>query len=185
MSLFSSCSRIPVCSTRRVKSAIVFSLMIDDDRRLSFSRLPDFRQVAAGQNCKKTACHTPSKRDPGAHANCPRCWRRVTVWASARRYIDDRLGKLVGVPRALGVASHSGFLSGCLISSNEGTWMLSHHASSAAPQTVQTAPPVCGNKNFSSVRLYSAPQLHRTIVSILGICASNNSFSSGQSAFMR
>ena len=102
-----------------------------------------------------------------------------------RRHIDDRLGKLVGVPRALGVASHSGFLSGCLISSNEGTWMLSHHASSAAPQTVQTAPPVCGNKNFSSVRLYSAPQLHRTIVAILGICASNNSFSSGQSAFMR
>src|SRR5882724_12753786 len=73
------------------------------------------------------------------------------------------------IPRALGVASHSGFLSGCLISSNEGTWMFSHHASSAAPQTVQTAPPVCGNKNFSSVRLYSAPQLHRTIVAILGI----------------
>jgi hypothetical protein len=44
------------------------------------------------------------------------------------------------------------------------------HDSSAAPQTVQTASPVCGTKNFSSVRLYSAPQLHRTIVAILGIC---------------
>jgi hypothetical protein len=31
---------------------------------------------------------------------------------------------------------------------------------------------VCGTKNFSSVRLYSAPQLlHRTIVAIRGICA--------------
>jgi hypothetical protein len=46
------------------------------------------------------------------------------------------------------------------ISSYVGTWVLSHHDSSAAPQTVQTASPVCGTKNFSSVRLYSAPQLH-------------------------
>ena len=31
---------------------------------------------------------------------------------------------------------------------------------------------MCGTKNFSSVRLYSAPQLlHRTIVTIPGICA--------------
>ena len=30
----------------------------------------------------------------------------------------------------------------------------------AQPQTVQIASPVCGFKNFSSVRLYSAPQLH-------------------------
>jgi hypothetical protein len=30
---------------------------------------------------------------------------------------------------------------------------------------------VCGTKNSASVRLYSAPQLHRTIVAILGICA--------------
>jgi hypothetical protein len=30
---------------------------------------------------------------------------------------------------------------------------------------------VCGTKNFASVRLYSAPQLHWTIVAILGICA--------------
>src|SRR5258708_38178173 len=50
-------------------------------------------------------------------------------------------------------------------------WVLVHHDSSAAPQTVQTASPVCGTKNFVSVRLYSAPQLHRTIVAILGICA--------------
>ena len=56
--------------------------------------------------------------------------------------------------------------------------MLSHHASSAAPQIVQTAPPVCGAKNLSSVRLYSAPQLHRTIVAIPGICARNSEFSS-------
>ena len=64
-----------------------------------------------------------------------------------------------------------GFPSGRFISSNEGTWVLFHHDSSAAPQTVQTASPVCGTKNFVSVRLYSAPQLHRTIVAILGICA--------------
>jgi hypothetical protein len=63
-----------------------------------------------------------------------------------------------------------GFPSGRLTSSNEGTWVLSHHDFSAAPQTVQTALPVCGTKNFVSVRLYSAPQLHRTIVAILGIC---------------
>jgi hypothetical protein len=30
---------------------------------------------------------------------------------------------------------------------------------------------VCATKNFSSVRLYSAPQLHRTIVAIPRICA--------------
>lgn len=51
-------------------------------------------------------------------------------------------------------------LSGRSISSYEGTWVLSDHDSSAAPQTVQIASPVCGIKNFSSVRLYSAPQLH-------------------------
>jgi hypothetical protein len=58
--------------------------------------------------------------------------------------------------------------------------VLFHHDSSAAPQTVQTASPVCGTKNFSSVRLYSAPQLHRTIVAILGICARNRPFSSAE-----
>ena len=67
---------------------------------------------------------------------------------------------LAKVPRAFGVATHTGFLSGRSISSYEGTWVLSDHDSSAAPQTVQTASPVCGTKNFSSVRLYSAPQLH-------------------------
>jgi hypothetical protein len=30
---------------------------------------------------------------------------------------------------------------------------------------------MCGTKNFVSVRSYSAPQSHRTIVAILGICA--------------
>jgi hypothetical protein len=63
--------------------------------------------------------------------------------------------------------------------------MLSHHASSAAPQTVQTAPPVCGAKNLSSVRLYSAPQLHRTIVAMLGICARNGQFSSPDCATIK
>jgi hypothetical protein len=54
--------------------------------------------------------------------------------------------------------------------------VLFHHDSSAAPQTAQAASPVCGTKNFVSVRLYSAPQLHRTIVAILGICARNGPF---------
>ena len=45
--------------------------------------------------------------------------------------------------------------------------MLSCHDSNAASQTVQTALPVCGTKNFVSVRLCSAPQLHRTIVAIV------------------
>ena len=52
------------------------------------------------------------------------------------------------------------------MSSYLGTWVLSNHDLRAAPQTVQTASPVCGTKNFSSVRLYSAPQLHCTIVAI-------------------
>src|SRR6476660_8163543 len=73
-------------------------------------------------------------------------------------------------------ASHSGFLSGRAISSYMGTWVLSDQDSSAAPQTVQIASPVCGTKNFSSVRLYSAPQLHWTIVTILGICAWDRGF---------
>jgi hypothetical protein len=60
----------------------------------------------------------------------------------------------------LGWTSHSGFLSGRSMSSYVGMSVLSNHDSSAAPQTVQTASPVCGSKNFSSVRLYSAPQLH-------------------------
>jgi hypothetical protein len=56
--------------------------------------------------------------------------------------------------------SHSDFLAGRSISSYDGTWVLSDQDSSATPQIVQTASPVCGTKNFSSVRLYSAPQLH-------------------------
>jgi hypothetical protein len=84
---------------------------------------------------------------------------------------------LAGVPGAFGVA-HAGFLSGRLTSSNEGTWVFSHQASSTAPQTSQGAPPVCGIKNFSSVRLYSAPQSHWTIVVILRICAPHRPFSS-------
>jgi hypothetical protein len=56
--------------------------------------------------------------------------------------------------------------------------VLFHHDSSAAPQTLQTASPVCGTKNFASVRSYSAPQLHRTIVAIPRICAPARPFSS-------
>ena len=43
------------------------------------------------------------------------------------------------------MARHVGLLPGRLISSNEGTWVLFHHDSSAAPQT---ASPVCGAKNL-------------------------------------
>jgi hypothetical protein len=64
-----------------------------------------------------------------------------------------------------------GFPSGHLTSSNVATWVLSIQDSSVAPQTLQDVWPVCGTKNFASVRLYSAPQSHRTIVAILGICA--------------
>ena len=49
--------------------------------------------------------------------------------------------------------------------------MLSNQDSNVAPQTLQDAWPVCGTKNFISVRLYSAPQSHWTIVAILEICA--------------
>lgn len=49
--------------------------------------------------------------------------------------------------------------------------MVSNQDSNVAPQTLQDAWPVCGTKNFVSVRLYSAPQSHWAIVSILGICA--------------
>jgi len=52
------------------------------------------------------------------------------------------------------------------------------HDSRAAPQIAQTASPVCGTKNFSSVRLYSAPQVHCTIVTIPVICASDHGISS-------
>ena len=52
------------------------------------------------------------------------------------------------------------------MSSYLGTWVLSSHDFRAAPQAMQSASPVCGTKTFSSVRLYSAPQLHCTIVAI-------------------
>ena len=59
-----------------------------------------------------------------------------------------------------------GFPSGRLTSTNVATWVLSNQDSRVAPQTLRDAWPVCGTKNFASVRLYSAPQLHRTIVAI-------------------
>lgn len=37
--------------------------------------------------------------------------------------------------------------------------MLSEHDSSVVPHSAQIASPVCGNKYFSSVRLYLAPQI--------------------------
>jgi hypothetical protein len=61
--------------------------------------------------------------------------------------------------------------SGRLTSSNAGTCVLPNQDSSVAPQTLHDAWPVCGTKNFVSVRLYSAPQSHWTIVAIHGICA--------------
>lgn len=38
---------------------------------------------------------------------------------------------------------------------------------------------MCATKNFVSVRLYSAPQLHRTIVAMLQICAYGRSIQTG------
>jgi hypothetical protein len=75
----------------------------------------------------------------------------------------------VGGPTGLG--DHAGFLSGRLTSSNVGTRVLPNQDSNVAPQTLHDAWPVCGTRNFVSVRLYSAPQSHWTIVAILGICA--------------
>src|SRR6266853_5480679 len=72
----------------------------------------------------------------------------------------------------------AGFPSGRLTSSNVATWVLSNQDSNTAPQTSQDTSPVCGIKNFASVRSYSAPQLHLTIVAILGICARDRPFSS-------
>ena len=58
--------------------------------------------------------------------------------------------------------------------------MLSCHDSRAAPQIAQSASPVCGTKNFSSVRLYSAPQVHCTIVTIpANMCFGPRNFQSG------
>jgi hypothetical protein len=82
--------------------------------------------------------------------------------AHNRTWIQALGGAISSGTTAFRVANHTGFPSGRLTSSNEGTWMLSHNDSSIAPQTVRTALPVCGTKNFVSVRLYSEPQLHRT-----------------------
>ena len=78
--------------------------------------------------------------------------------------------RLSGRPYGLWDRFMRGFLSGRLTSSNVGTCVLSNQDSNVAPQTLQDAWPVCGTKNFVSVRLYSAPQSHWTIVAILGIC---------------
>src|SRR5712664_1017309 len=93
-------------------------------------------------------------------------------WSTFRLIVMVRLRRRTGysVIRALSPVRS--------ISSCVGTWLLSSHDSRAAPQTVQTASPVCGTKNFSSVRLYSAPQLHWTIVAISGIGAPDRPFSS-------
>ena len=51
------------------------------------------------------------------------------------------------------------------ISSNEATWVLFHHDSSAAPQSVQTALPVCGTDGKrSSVELGIIPFLRTHLV---------------------
>ena len=57
---------------------------------------------------------------------------------SRSTHLARQLGRLQAtpikvVPRTFGVASHAGFLSGRLISSNEGTWVLFHHNSGADP----------------------------------------------------
>jgi hypothetical protein len=101
----------------------------------------------------------------------------ISVRGSSRS-LTQRVCNAAGTKSGALGQCHFNFLSGRSISSYVGTWVLSRHDSRAAPQTVQTASPVCGTKNFSSVRLYSAPQLHCTIVAIPGICASDRRFSS-------
>jgi hypothetical protein len=88
-------------------------------------------------------------------------------------------GRLIGVSSDISRTSPSVFRSAArrafwiLVENNtRSIGVLSNQASSVAPQTLQDARPVCGTKNFASVRLYPAPQLHWTIVAILGICAS-------------
>jgi hypothetical protein len=49
----------PVCSTTRVKSAIVLSLMVD-----GLAGLPDFWQVSTGQDGQQAGCHTSSEPLP-------------------------------------------------------------------------------------------------------------------------
>jgi hypothetical protein len=45
-----------------------------DDRRLSFFRLPNLRQVVAGEDRQETACRAPLKRSPQRQANRPTGW---------------------------------------------------------------------------------------------------------------
>src|SRR5882757_3367035 len=78
-----------------------------------------------------------------------------------------------------------GFRSGRLTSSNVATWVLSNQDSNVAPQTLQETWPVCGTKNFVSVRLYSAPQSHWTIVAIFGICAFGEPVQAGSFAAIK
>jgi len=69
-------------------------------------------------------------------------------------------------PPALGTGSIRAF---CLDVSPVRMWergVLSNQNSNVAPQTLQEAWPVCGTKNLISVRSYSAPQSHWTIVAI-------------------
>jgi hypothetical protein len=115
--------------------------------------------------------------------DCGRSLRQVLRLASAYAFSDkDTAARtikiLIVISPFAGNHPSDSYSSGLgdLTSSNEGTWVLFHHDSNAAPQTLQTASPVCGTKNFSSVRLYSAPQLHRTIVAILGLCAPSRPF---------
>jgi hypothetical protein len=56
--------------------------------------------------------------------------------------------------------------------------VFSRQDSNRTPQNIQVALPLLGIKNFSSARLYSAPQLHRTIVFMTQICARAGFYSS-------
>jgi hypothetical protein len=91
---------------------------------------------------------------------------------NARRVRRDRYGTPPSVISA-GLASRFGFLSGRSISSYEGTWVLSDQDSNAAPQTVQTASPVCGTRTslpcVDTRRRNCIEQLSPS----LGICASS------------
>ena len=105
-------------------------------------------------------------------------WRRIQIRGHFQ-ICADGMRFQAGINRYPSTDPLPGFPFGRLTSSNEGTWVFSHQASSTAPQTSQDAPPVWGTKNFVSVRLYSAPQLHRTIVAMLRICANGRSIQAG------
>ena len=132
-------------------------------------------QVSECLSTHSAACFSVVK--PLITSVSPSGQRISTTQPSPGFFRATKMGRYSDILRiwAYGGPVQVGFPSGRLTSSNEGTWV---HDSSAAPQTVQTALPVCGTKNFVSVRLYSAPQLHRTIVAILGICTRNRPFSS-------